>query len=143
MKDLSREDVLEADDARVTPVDVPEWGGRIYVRAMGGDERDAFEMESARLRAGSDGDRFAGMAGIRARLVARAACDASGKRLFTPADVARLGLKNGQALDRVFDAARELNGMGTEEVAAAGKASATSGPSAEPGSGSPSPTGSP
>lgn len=143
MKDLTREEVLGADDAQVTPVDVPEWGGRIYVRAMGGDERDAFELESARLRKVAGNDNLAGMAGIRARLVARAACDAKGNKLFTLEDVARLGLKNGQALDRVFDVARELNGMGTEEVAAAGKASETSGPSGGPGSGSPSPTGSP
>lgn len=143
MKELSREDVLGADDAQVTPVDVPEWGGRIFVRAMPGNERDAFELESARLRKQNGDDSLAGMAGIRARLVARAACDAKGNRLFSLEDVARLGLKNGQALDRVFDAARALNGMGTEEVADAGKASATSAPSGEPGSGSPSPTGSP
>lgn len=142
MKDLCREDVLNADDAQVTPVEVPEWGGRIYVRAMPGNERDAFELESARLRKNGE-DALAGMAGIRARLVARAACDSKGAKLFTLEDVARLGLKNGQALDRVFDAARALNGMGTEEVADAGKASATSAPSGEPGSGSPSPTGSP
>lgn len=146
MKALSRVDVLEVDDRRLVRVEVPEWGGWLWVRAMTGDQRDAFELQSARRRAQSleaGGDKLAAMDGIRARLVAAAACDEAGSPLFTAADVVALGKKNGEALDRVFTAARQLNGMGDEEVEELGKASATSSPNAGLGSGSPSPTESP
>lgn len=143
MKVLSRAEILDADDRNITRVSVPEWGGDVFVRTMGGDDRDAWELSNARLRKQAAGDNLASMAGIRARLCAAAMCDENGERLFTLADVLALGRKSGAALDRVFDAARKINGMGDDEVSELGKASGISAPSAGPGSATPSPTAAP
>lgn len=143
MKVLSRAEILDADDRNITRVPVPEWGGDVFVRTMGGDARDAWELSNARLRKAAGGDNLASMAGIRARLAAAAMCDEQGESLFSVDDVVRLGRKSGAALDRVFDAARKINGMGDDEVAELGKASGISAPSAGPGSATPSPTAAP
>lgn len=131
MKVLSREDVLNASDCSPVPVDVPEWGGRLFVRPMPGSARDQFELETARLRRAAGGaDALGGMTNIRARLVAASACDEAGKLLFTAADVEILGQRSGVALDRVFDVSRRVNGLDGEAVDEMGKASASSSPSA-------------
>lgn len=143
MKVLTRDEILGAKDSNITQVLVPEWGGAVCVRTLGGDDRDAWELANARLREQPGADKFSSMAGIRARLCAAAMCDENGERLFTLADVVALGRKSGVALDRVFDAARALNGMGVEEVTELGKASGISAPSAGPGSDTPSPTAAP
>ena len=40
---LNREAILAAEDLPRELVEVPEWGGAVYVRALTGAERDQFE----------------------------------------------------------------------------------------------------
>jgi len=40
-----RESILAANDLALTPVDIPEWNTRIFVRMMTGGQRDKFEAE--------------------------------------------------------------------------------------------------
>ena len=40
---LTRDLILGMDDLSRVRVDVPEWGGHLFVRSMTGMERDAFE----------------------------------------------------------------------------------------------------
>lgn len=103
-KVLGRDDILHADDINVEKVDVPEWGGCIYVKTLSGKERDDWERRTY--------DRENKFENVRASLVAETACDSTGTKLFTTSDVAALGDKSGAALDRVYDAAQALNGMG-------------------------------
>jgi hypothetical protein len=42
--------------------------------------------------------------------------DEDGKRVFTEAEVKALGAKSARALDRLFDTARRLSGLGDEDV---------------------------
>jgi len=108
---LTRQEVLAADDLPRQEVQVPEWGGTVFVRVLSGTERDAFEQSVAGPRGGA-----MNLANVRARLVVLCATDASGERLFTDKDVVELGKKSAVALDRVFLAAQKLNGMTDADV---------------------------
>ena len=107
---LSRDDILKAADNEPEEVDVPEWGGSVLVRGMTGRERDAFEVSM--LTPGRGGRRQVDPANVRAKLVARCCVDDDGNRLFTDADVAELGGKSAAAVDRVYEVAARLSGMG-------------------------------
>lgn len=110
---LSRDAILNADDLERRPVEVPEWGGTLYVRSLTGAERDHFETS---LFEGQGKGRKENFANLRARMVALCAVDGEGERLFADADVAALGGKNAAALDRVFDAAQRLNGFRQQDI---------------------------
>lgn len=108
---LSRDAIFSAQDIRLERVEVPEWGGALYIRVITGGERDEFEatLHDARGKLKRDN--------IRARVVALAACSKDGAPLFVePGDVDRLAGKSAAVLDRVFTAAMKLNGMLKEEV---------------------------
>ena len=121
---LTREAILAAQDLPSKPVDVPEWGGQVFVRSMTGAERDQYEQAMIASR-GPDGK--INIANVRARLVAFCAVDENGKRLFADADLEALGAKSAAALDRVFAAASALNGIGQQDVEALGEPSAAAG----------------
>lgn len=110
---LSKDAILGADDLITEDCEVPEWGGTVRVRMMTGAERDAFEESLSRTKGKSV---RANLANLRARLVARTVVGEDGKRLFTDAEAGVLGQKSAAALDRVFDAARKLNGMTEKDV---------------------------
>jgi hypothetical protein len=107
---LTREQILAAEDSTVEIVNVPEWGGDVGVKTLTGFEKDSWEAE----RQLKDG--VFNLENIRASLVAITACDAEGNRLFSLADVVDLGTKSVRALDRVFQAAKKLNGVSDEEL---------------------------
>jgi hypothetical protein len=105
---LTKAAILAASDAEITIVDVPEWGGSVGVRVMSGKQRDGFEAAIV-ARRGKNGDMQP--AGLRALLVALAACDDAGRLLFDESDIPALEAKSATALQRVFDAAAALNGL--------------------------------
>src|SRR5262245_29422466 len=96
---LSRAEILAAQDMKIEALEVPEWGGTVYVRNMTGKARDAFE----RSRFKQVGDKFEVIhANTRASLLAVSICDPSGQLLFSAQDIEALGDKNGAVLDRLF-----------------------------------------
>lgn len=116
MQALSRDAILGVTDLKPVRVEVPEWGGVVFVRPLSGAERDSLEAESV----GAQG--AARVVGIRGRLAARTICDESGGRLFKDEDAPALGAKNAAALDRIVEAATKLNGLAPAEVQALGEA---------------------
>lgn len=104
---LSKDDILNASDLETVSVDVPEWGGTVYVGMMTGAERDRFEREwvSAKFQDNP-----------RAKLAALTLCDESGNRLFSYEEAEQLGKKSAAALSRVFDAATKLNRITGDDV---------------------------
>lgn len=108
-KHLTRDQILAVNDLKpfVEAVDVPEWGGTVYVRVMTGGERDAFEGKFTRDKHNN----------LRAFLAVCTVCDANGVSLFKSEDVAALGEKSSAALDRVFDVALRLNRLRASDVA--------------------------
>ena len=91
---LTRDEIFAASDLPVEEVQVPEWGGSVYVRTMSGTERDSFEQEIVDARkAGQE-------ANVRGRLAARTVSDQQGERMFlvhTPLPRVLLHLRAGMA----------------------------------------------
>ena len=104
---LDRDTILARLDLAPVAVQVPEWGGKVYVRPMTGNERDEFEemTEPGHSRRH-----------LRARLCAATVCDSAGELLFTLDDLVRIGAKNAAALDRIFPVAARLSGMTRADV---------------------------
>ena len=116
---LTKDQILEANDLQSESVTVPEWGGDVLVRTMTGADRDAFE--SSMITTLADGTRKPNMANMRAKLVALTVVDEAGNRVFEVSDVDRLALKSASALERVFNAAQRINGLGVQAEADAAK----------------------
>ena len=110
---LGRDQILSAEDLEYEIVDVPEWGGKVRVRALTGSERDQFEASLVK-EAGKI--RKIDTANIRAKLVSLSIVDGEGNRLFGESDIALLGQKSAAALDRVFESAQKLSKISKEDV---------------------------
>lgn len=110
---LSREQILSADDLKTLDVHVPEWGGDVRLRALTGEERDKFEASFTVQRGGKTKQN---VANFRARLVSMCIVNERGERMFNPADINALGRKSVSALQRVFNACNEMNGLSEEDV---------------------------
>lgn len=123
---LTRDQILAASDLPREEVQVPEWGGSVFIKTMTGTQRDTFESEFNRL----------GIINARARLAILTVCDAEGNPLFDAKDLLDLGAKSGAALDRIFTAAMKLNRMGKEDIEAL-EGNSNASPSADSASGSP------
>ena len=107
---LSREAILKTDDLPRELVQVPEWGGDVYVSTLNGTQRDAFEqsMQGKKNKLNLDN--------VRARFAVLTLVDDKGVRLFTDADAKVLGEKSAAALDRVFAVAQRLNGFSSQDA---------------------------
>lgn len=112
---LTRDQILAAEDTQTEVVDVPEWGGQVRLRTLTGGERDQFEAFVARA-----GDRK-DFSGMRQMLLSMALVDESGAPLFGKNDLEKLGKRNGAILDRLFQRATALSGIGTAAAEAAEK----------------------
>jgi hypothetical protein len=110
---LTRDAILQAQDLPRELVSVPEWGGEVYVRALTGAERDAFEQSIVEQKGKSTKMNLQNM---RAKLVALTVVDEEGKRVFSDADAKLLGQKSALALNRVFEVAQKLSGLTPEDV---------------------------
>lgn len=107
---LNKEQILEASDLKSVSIEVPEWGGSVLVRTMTGADRDAFEASMVIVN--PDGTRIPDMRNLRAKLVALTMVDEANNRLFDVSDIPRLAMKSSAALERVFEAAQRINGLG-------------------------------
>lgn len=110
--------ILAAQDLRREWVEVPEWGGGVYVQAMPGLALDQYEQRMlARRTVEKDGKTVKiNLDNTRAELVVLTACDEQGAPIFTLDQVEALGKKSGAALNRVVTAAQRLNGMTEKDV---------------------------
>lgn len=108
MTALTIDQVLSAQDKKHEGVPCPEWGGTVYMRGLGGDERDAFDESTTSKKS---------VVGIRARLVAACWADEHGKPCaVTEYQVLELGKKSAAPLDRCFEVAQRLCGMSNRDV---------------------------
>lgn len=119
-----REKILQNRPAKTEAVLCPEWDCSVNVKAISGTERDEYESSL------SDDNGERSIANMRARLCVLACVDDDGKPLFTSDDAAALGKQPASALDRVFQVAKRLGGIGQEAVKDAEKNS-ESGPSVD------------
>lgn len=113
---FTREEVLSADDVRYTVVDVPEWNSKkkLRLRSMRARDRDRIEAMVTQVK----GKGRTVVENIRATVVAVCAVNGAGETIFTTEDIEALGERDAAAMDRAFDAAWKLSGMGVEAVKA-------------------------
>ena len=123
MSFLDRDRIIGLSDSRVERVEVPEWGGHVYVRSLSVAELDRFRADGERRKA------TAGPHDATVRLVVLAACDERGVPLFRPEDAETLRGRSVTAVERVGAAALRLN---TVTEAAADAAEKNSGPTPSP-----------
>lgn len=107
---LTREQILAAKDLPRELVNVPEWGGEVYVSTMTGSARDAWEASLLGK------DRKVDLTNARSKLVAACLVDEGGTLLFTADDIAALGGKSSSALERVSKVAQRLNRITEDDL---------------------------
>lgn len=90
---LTRDAILAAADRPLHQLDVPEWGGCVYIREP--SAQDLIDM------AGGNGVKL---------LLTRTVCDETGKRLFTDKDADALMDKGFAGIQRVVDFVNGLVG---------------------------------
>ena len=110
---LDRAAILAVPDIATEDVDVPEWGGVVRVRGLTASQRDAFEAASLQ---GKGKNTSVNLHNLRARLVALCIVDEDGNQLFAERDVHVLGQKSAAAIDRIYDTATRLSGIGENDV---------------------------
>lgn len=109
---LDRQSILDAKDLKIEEVQVPEWGGSIFVRVMTGVERDQFVEENSKPP--KEGDKPEGTMRYCAKTIIGHACDAEGKRIFTADDLEPLLQKSRTTLANVTQAILRVNGLNKE-----------------------------
>lgn len=114
---LTRDQILTAQDEKRIEVDCPEWGGSVFVGTMTAAELERFETIFRRARE-EKGDL---PLHVRARIAAVCCRDENGKRLFTELDIPALAERSGVVLDRILDAAMNVNGIGPAVMEGMGK----------------------
>jgi len=112
---LNREAILEKSDLKRQKVDVPEWGGDVYVSEMTGEARDEWEMNII----SRDGKQT--VDNPRAKLVIASVVNENGERLFSYGDLEKVSKLSASALDRICKVAQELNGLTHKELEEAKK----------------------
>ncbi len=111
---LTRQEIISAEDFETKDIEVPEWGGTVRIKTISGTERDEFEASTVKMKNGRSEQN---MENFRARFLSLCIIDEDGKRLFpNKTDIQYLGRKSVKALQRVFNAAQELNSMTDEDV---------------------------
>lgn len=123
-----RKRIMEVQDIRREPVEVPEWGLTLWVRGMTGRERDQYEESLLEGRGNKARFRFRD---ARARMVVLCTTDEDGNRVFTDSDVEWLTNKSAAALDRLWGRIRELSGLSVKD-----EEELEGNPSSEPSNGS-------
>jgi hypothetical protein len=108
--DLNRDLILESKDLPSEEVDIPEWGGSVFVRTMTADERDKFDYRLIESKKNSGG----GVDNVSALVAVMTVTDRNGNRMFTEADIVPLGRKSSGALARIWKVSQRLNALGPQ-----------------------------
>lgn len=115
-KPLTKEEILKAVDGKHEYVEVPEWGGGVYVWTMTAKSRTEFEDSIRLTKEETDKAKKAGLAifnrNARVALFLACACDENGVQLFGLDDIPALSAKNSVAIDRVVEVAQRINAIG-------------------------------
>ncbi len=106
------EDILGIDDLKREPVEVPEWGRKVWVQEFTGEQRDEFEGLVISVQEGKL-DRIPNLRGL---IVCWTMCNEAGVRTFTDDQAEAVGLKSFTALDRIFGKAIRLNALHPDAI---------------------------
>lgn len=119
-KVLTSAEILGANDIKREYVTVKEWGGDVLVRGMTADERDEWEVRALNVNVGDDGKvkyAYNNRQAVRSWMCAKCIISEDGTRMFSDAEMLKLGNKSADALDKVFTVARRLSGLTRDDLA--------------------------
>lgn len=106
-------DIIERDDLKYEELWVPEWDAWILVRGMTAAERDLFEILASKYQAEGRSGKAKGTLKIRALAASMCIVHPETKeQVFSIGDIEALTLKNGAALDLIFETVQVLSGLG-------------------------------
>jgi hypothetical protein len=122
---LTGDDILNLNDVVVERVDVPEWGGHVFVRTLSAEAKEQY-IESIRRITGRGKKQNVEiiLEKSSAKLAAQTMCKEDGTLLWpngSMATIDRLAARSAKALSRVVDAAAKLNGLADDSEEEAGK----------------------
>ena len=106
---LSKSEILEAKDIESETITISEWGGDVIVTGLSLADKDKW-TSSIMVDGKPD------MEGATAKLCIMCMRDEAGEQLFSFKDRIALQKKSASALDKVFQVAQRLSGIGQEEV---------------------------
>lgn len=98
-----------ANQTKLEPLELPELGGTVYVKAMTAGEREQFEQDM------TDNDLVKSKK-VRATVFANSVTDENGNRLFTSDDIDSINSLPASIVSKVFDKSNEINGINTKQV---------------------------
>jgi hypothetical protein len=114
----ARDRILKVLDRKIEKVTVPEWGDEaICLKTLSVRERDDYTMRCMERTKGETTD----VRGMREALLVMCIVDEDGAHLFSRDDEELLGGKSAEVIDRLYEIACKLNGLGEDEVKEAEK----------------------
>jgi hypothetical protein len=112
---LTKQTILQVKDQRIERVEIPEWGGAVFVRSITAAERGQIEADAARYKDSKGKDEsFARTFTL--KFAVMGLCDENGVRLFDNGDVSELAKKNAAAIARVAEVAQRLSGFTKQDL---------------------------
>ena len=111
-KMLNRNDILSVEDVERIQVEVPEWGGSVYVQSMTAEARGL--LEEVMMASMNAGEKEFSQKDMRSYVVMLCVTDEKGNCLFNAKDIEALNRKSAAAMDRIFKAASEMNVLNIE-----------------------------
>jgi hypothetical protein len=112
---LTREEILSKTKLKTETVNVPEWGGPVFVSEMTGEARERWELSL------QEKDEKGRRVNLRANLIIATVVDASGNNVFLDDDAEIIGKLSANSLLSICDVAQRLNGLREEDVKRAEK----------------------
>lgn len=106
MSCLNKDQIFAINDYKIERVDVPEWGGHVYVKVITAKQREVWENT---VVTGSKEEGALTSCELRILLVLMSCCDEAGNLLFTVNDFEALKAKSIVAFDRIYEASCKFN----------------------------------
>lgn len=110
MASLTRDQILKQTKSKMKEINVPEWGGSVFIKVMSVGERDRYENEWQHARG------HGGYQNFSTKFLIRCICEEDGTLLFTDADIEKLKNLPADAMRHLWDEAMSLNKLKSEDV---------------------------
>lgn len=109
---LGKQQINAAVDRKWEDVPVPEWGGDVRVMELSAADRGYIEAGSVVANGQSPQLKVESLKVYREKLVSFGLVDENFERLYSNKEIADLGKKSGQVIERLADKVQKLSGMG-------------------------------
>lgn len=109
---LGKQQINAVVDRKWEDVEVPEWGGEVRLMELSAADRGYIEAGSVVANGQTPALKVESLKVYREKLVSFGLVDENFDRLYTNKEIADLGKKSGQVIERLASKVQELSGMG-------------------------------